>query len=178
MFDFLGVPVEPPPIRLVGGLGCLYAFFRFSRVICVQFLASLPCLDGIKAAAYRKKQRHRCHEGFDISRICAPSGPFSSPEPATTKLTTTGRLSRASRVERAPRELWLYRQAPDDRAWRTALSLASAVHRPSWQASRASAARLARPDNRSSSDAPVPQLAYGAVQARRRTAVSLTRPAL
>jgi hypothetical protein len=86
--------------------------------------------------------------------------------------------SRASRVERALRELWIYRQAPDDRAWRIAHSLASTVHRPSWQASRASAARLARPDNRSFSDAPVPQLACGEVQARRRTAVSRMRPTL
>jgi hypothetical protein len=77
----------------------------------------------------------------------SPTARYQNPAPFTVSAWWT------SWVERARRPLWLYREMPGDRAWRTDLSLASTVHRPSWQASRASAARLPRPDYRSFSDA-------------------------
>jgi hypothetical protein len=59
-----------------------------------------------------------------------------------------GLLSRASRVERALRALWLYRLAPGGRARRSVLSEASTVRRVSWRAFRASAADLLAGDKR------------------------------
>jgi len=77
--------------------------------------------------------------------------------------------------------------APGDRAQRSVLSEASTVRRPSWQASRASAADLGRPDNRLFSDVPGTQRARPSVmsqwmsrshQAKGNTAATLRQRAL
>src|SRR5215470_16588741 len=56
--------------------------------------------------------------------------------------------------------------APGDRAQRSVLSEASTVRRPSWQASRASAADLVRPDNRLFSGVPRIQRARPSVMSQ------------
>src|SRR5450755_152447 len=84
--------------------------------------------------------------------------------------------------------LWLYHRAPGDLARRSVLSRASTVRRPSWQASRASAADLLPGDKHFFSEAQLPQPARPSVmsqqlksctrQARGSTAAVLPRPAL
>ena len=66
----------------------------------------------------------------------------------------------------AQRPLWLYHQAPGDRARRSVLSRASTVRRLSWQASRASAADLLPGDKRLFSEAQVPQPARPSVMSQ------------
>jgi hypothetical protein len=75
-------------------------------------------------------------------------------------------LSRASWVERAQRPLWLYRQAPGDRARRSVLSEASTVRRVSWRALRASVADLLPGYKRFFSEAPAPQPARPSVMSQ------------
>jgi len=83
-----------------------------------------------------------------LARAACPPVAQSSRRPAL--------LSRASRVERTLRALWLYRLAPGGRAQRSVLSEASTVRRVSWRAFRASAADLPPGDKRLYEAAPAP----------------------
>ena len=88
--------------------------------------------------------------------IGATAGLASASCPGSTLPRRPALLSRASRVERALRALWLYRLAPGGRARRSVLSEASTVRRVSWRVFRAAAADLLAGDKRLYEAAPVP----------------------
>ena len=89
-------------------------------------------------------------------RSAPPHGLASVGCPGSPLPPQAGLLSRASRVERALRALWLYRLAPGGRARRSVLSEASTVRRVSWRVFRAAAADLLAGDKRLYEAAPAP----------------------